>query len=342
MPIRELLEPIVDRSGPRRIGVVVGASAPRERALWHRGDVPDGPRSIFEIGSITKTFTATLLADMARDGLVGLDDPVNRHLPAGVRVPPRGREITLDDLASHRAGLPALPRGALWRALATDRRDPYARWDAARLEAAVPRTRPRREPQRRAAYSNYGFGLLGYALAFRAGTSYEDLVRERISTPLGMADTSVEVPERDRRRLASGHSRRGREVPHWHLAALAGAGGLRSTADDLLTFLRIHERGARHRLAAAAAETRRPRTGFRRAHICLGWWTFPPRGRLRRRVFLHEGGTGGFRSFAGFAPEAGVAVVVLANAARPVGRLGLRLLAALIRESVLAPAAPGR
>ncbi len=69
------------------MGLVVGASAPGERALWHRGDLPDGPRSMFEIGSITKTFTATLLADMARDGLVALHDPVNRNLPGGVRVP---------------------------------------------------------------------------------------------------------------------------------------------------------------------------------------------------------------------------------------------------------------
>jgi D-alanyl-D-alanine-carboxypeptidase/D-alanyl-D-alanine-endopeptidase len=340
--IRELLEPILERSGPRRMGLVVGASAGAERALWHRGDLPDGPRSIFEIGSITKTFTATLLADMARDRLVALDDPVNRHLPAGVRVPPRGREITLEDLASHRSGLPALPRGALWRALLVDRRDPYARWDAAQLDAAVPRTRPRREPERKAAYSNYGYGLLGYALALRAETSYDDLVRERICAPLGLANTSVGVPERYRRRLATGHNRRRREVPHWHLAALAGAGGLRSTAGDLMAFLRIHEPGARHPLAAAAADTRRPRTRFHRGQICLGWWTFPPRGRLRRRVFLHEGGTGGFRSFAGFAPDAGVAVVALTNTARPVGRLGLRLLAALIREGVVASSAPGR
>jgi D-alanyl-D-alanine-carboxypeptidase/D-alanyl-D-alanine-endopeptidase len=332
--LRERLEPVLERSAPRRTGLVVGASTGRDVALWHRGRLPDGARSIFEIGSVTKTFTATLLADMALEGLVALDDPVNRHLPAGVRVPPRGREITLEDLASHRSGLPVVPRGLLLRALTVDRRDPYARWDAARLEAAVPRTRPRREPGRRFRYSNYGVGLLGYALAVRAGTTYDELVRSRICAPLGLADTPASLG----RRVAQGHDRRGRPVPHWHLAALAGAGGLRSTAADLLAFMRVHEPGARHPLAAAAAETRRPRMRLRRLDLCLGWMSIPPGGpllppwRLRRRVFLHEGATGGFRSFAAFVPEAGVAAVVLANQARSVGRLGLRVLRALLRE----------
>jgi serine-type D-Ala-D-Ala carboxypeptidase/endopeptidase len=336
--LRERLEPVLERSAPRRTGLVVGAFAGRDVALWHRGQLPDGPRSIFEIGSITKTFTATLLADMALEGLVALDDPVDRHLPAGVRVPPRGREITLEDLASHRSGLPALPHGLLPRALTVDRRDPYARWDAARLTAAVPRTRPRREPGRRFRYSNYGFGLLGYALSLRAGTTYEALVRDRICAPLGLSDTWIEPPAAVRHRVAEGHGRRGQPVLHWHLAALAGAGGLRSTAADLLAFMRLHEPGAGHPLAAAAAETRGPRMRLRRIDLCLGWMSIPPGGpllsprRLRRRVFLHEGGTGGFRSFAAFVPEARVGAVVLVNQARAAGSLGLRMLRALLRE----------
>jgi serine-type D-Ala-D-Ala carboxypeptidase/endopeptidase len=330
--LRERIEPLLARSAVRCTGLVIGARAGEQSALWHRGLLPDGPRSIFEIGSITKTFTGTLLADMAREGLLALDDPVNRHLPAGVRVPSRGREITLEDLASHRSGLPGVPKGLLRRAVWPDRHDPYARWDAARLEAVVPRTRPRREPGQKAAYSNYGFGLLGYVLARRAGTSYEDLVRERICTPLGLADTWIETPEADRRRLAEGHDRRGRPVRHWHLAALAGAGGLRSTAADLLAYMRLHEMDPENPLAAAAAETRRTRSRHVRMSIGLGWMSLAPRRWLRWRAFVHEGGTGGFRSFAAFVPGEGVAAVVLANQARSGGRLGLHVLTALLRE----------
>ena len=98
--------------------------SPRVEGAWHRGHVPDGPRSIFEIGSITKVFTATLLAEMAREGLVALDDPVQKWLPEGVRMPSRGRAITLEDLSTHRSGLPRLPKGLLLSALTRDRGDP--------------------------------------------------------------------------------------------------------------------------------------------------------------------------------------------------------------------------
>ena len=298
--------------------------------IWHRGRVPDGPRSIFEIGSITKVFTATLLADMAREGLVALDDPVQRWLPEGVELPRKGRAITLQDLSTHRSGLPGLPKGLLLPAITRDRGDPYARVDPARLEAAIPRTRPRREPGERMRYSNYAVGLLGWLLARRAGTSYERLVRSRLCEPLGLPDTWVQTPVADRGRVATPHDRWGRESGHWHLAALAGAGGLRSTAADLLAFLALHASGEGP-LGEAARETQRPRADAGRAKLGLGWFIFAagtrlPVRRLPADVLLHEGGTGGFRAFAAVVPATGTSVVVLANQARDVTRLGMQVL----------------
>lgn len=325
-------------SSERRTGLVVGVRAGRETGFWHRGRLPDGPCTIFEIGSITKVFTATLLADMARDGLVALHDPVQRHLRNGMRLPVRGRDITLEDLATHRSGLPRLPKGLLWRALTRERRDPYASFDAARLAAAVAATPPRRPPGRKVAYSNFGMGLLGHVLAQRAGTTYGRLVRARICEPLGLVDTWIDTPQSERRRVATGHTWRGRKTPPWHLAALAGAGGLRSTAPDLLAFLRLHIDATGSPLADAAAETARPRAAWRKVQIGLPWLIVPAGGRLpgggaRSTLLVHEGGTGGFRSFAGVIPEHRAAVVVLANQARPAGRLGLRLLALLTDDA---------
>ena len=323
-----------------RTGLVVSVWRGRDRVdTWHRGHLPAGADTLFEIGSITKVFTATLLTGMTAAGEVDVDDPVQRHLPSGVEMPSRGRDITLADLASHRSGLPALPRGLLVPALTTRRRDPYARWDARRLEAAIPRTHPRRSPGERFRYSNYGVGLLGHALSLRARTSYDELIQQRICAPLGLADTGVSA---DDGRLAGGHTRRGRPTPHWHLGALAGAGGLRSTARDLVTFLRLHADPPLTPLALAARETHRPRIRVGRGHVGLGWLILPATRRVPYEVLSHEGGTGGFRSFAAVVPEARVAVVVLSNHARSVGWLGLRLLAALIRpRGAPAGRAPG-
>ena len=335
--LSEHIHALLAKRAGRRVGLVVAVRVGRETGFWHRGALPDGPSSIFEIGSITKTFTATLLADLVQDGVVAFGDPVQRYLPEGARLPLRGREITLEDLASHRSGLPGLPKGLLLPALTRDRRDPYAQVDDTRLADAVSATRPRREPGGKVAYSNYGMGLLGHVLALRVGTSYERLVRSRICEPVGLVDTWIDVPERDRGRVATGHTWRGRPTSPWHLAALAGAGGLRSTAADLLTFLDLHtDRSQSPRLAAAAAETARPRSPWGSAEIGLGWLMIPPGGRLpwrrrRSRALFHEGGTGGFRSFAGVVPERGACVVVLASQARSAGRLGLRVLDALAR-----------
>jgi serine-type D-Ala-D-Ala carboxypeptidase/endopeptidase len=326
---------VLGRSNARHVGIVVGVTAGGESAFWHRGRLPDGPSSILEIGSITKVFTATLLAELAREGLVSLDDPVQRHLPDGVCMPRRGREITLEDLATHRSGLPGLPKGLLVPALTRERRDPYVSLDEARLRDAIASTRPRRAPGRRPVYSNYGMGLLGYVLARRAGTSYERLVGTRICEPLGLVDTWIEAPASERGRLATGHTRLRRETPHWNLAALAGAGGLRSTAADLLRFLHLQAPSSDSALAGAARETRRRRARWGRIGIGLGWLIVPAGRRLGRwrlpyEALMHEGGTGGFRSFAAVVPETGAATVVLANQARPVGRLGVQVLQALV------------
>ena len=303
----------------------------REDGIWHRGRLPDGPRTIFEIGSITKVFTATLLADMAREGLVALDDPVQRWLPEGVRMPQRGRAITLEDLTGHRSGLPGLPKGLLLSATTRDRRDPYAGLGPERLEAAIERTAPRKEPGERFRYSNYAVGLLGHLLARRCGVGYERLVRMRLCEPLGLSDTWVQTPLADRGRVATPHDQWGRETGHWHLAALAGAGGLRSTAADLLAFLALHASREEGGLAAAARETHRRRGAAGKAGVGLGWMILPagmrmPWRRLPADVLFHEGGTGGFRSFAAVMPSTGLSVVVLANQARSVTRLGTQVL----------------
>jgi CubicO group peptidase (beta-lactamase class C family) len=318
------------RSG-RRVGLVVGYAAGGEE--WVRGygrcgtgahDRPDGG-TIFEIGSITKVFTGLLLADLAEGGIVGVDDPLARYLPASVRVLAfEGREITLGDLSSHAAGLPRNPRGMLRRWL-RDRRNPFAGLSVEDVQQGLARTRLRRRPGERVRYSNLGAGLLGQALERAAEQPYERLVRERICLPLGMRDTLVTPSDEQAARLAVGHTRRGRPVPRFEVSALAGAGALRSTATDMLRFLGATLDPASTPLAAPLERIQRPRHRMGRGmQMGLGWLIVrspEPAGPL----LWHNGGTSGLRSFVGVARDRGIAVVVLSKAARSVDRLGLRL-----------------
>jgi CubicO group peptidase (beta-lactamase class C family) len=322
------------RSG-RRIGLVLGGRAGGEDRMVGYGrlrtgapDTPDGD-TIFEIGSITKVFTGLLLADLAEQGIVGLDDPLASYLPSPVRVPTRGeRQITLGDLASHAGGLPRNPKGTLGRWLG-DRHNPYAGLSVQELYAGLARTRLRRQPGGRVKYSNLGAGLLGQALARAVSPPYEHLVRERICVPLGMADSMITPTGEQTARLATGHTRRGRPVPPSQLPALAGAGALRSTATDLLRFLEANLDPAHSPLADQLERTQQPRLRTaKHLEVGLGWMIARPP-QAAGPVLWHNGGTSGFRSFVALDREAGTAVVVLSNTARSVDRLGLRLLKAL-------------
>jgi D-alanyl-D-alanine-carboxypeptidase/D-alanyl-D-alanine-endopeptidase len=216
------IEDVLDKHAGKHVAVVVGVRADGETRTLGRGriadDRPVAPAgdTIFEIGSITKVFTATVLAEMALEGLVSLDDPVPRYLPAGVELPVRGCPITLANLATHTSGLPGLPKGMLRLAL-RERHNPYANFGVDDLHAAVTNARLRRPPGKRVKYSNFGFGLLGQVLALRTGQTYEELVSERILRPLGMTDTMISVPGGKAHRFAQGHSRRRRGVSNWDI-----------------------------------------------------------------------------------------------------------------------------
>ncbi|MEW6581728.1 MAG: serine hydrolase domain-containing protein [Actinomycetota bacterium] len=327
---------MLDRHASKHVGIAVGVC--RHDATWtfSRGRVgagrpePPDADTVFEIGSITKVFTATVLADMAEEGLVDLEDRVQRYLPHGIELPVRGRPITLLDLATHASGLPRLPPGLLRRAL-RQRSNPYAGFTTKHLELAVGHARLRRGPGERLRYSNFGFGLLGYLLARRAETGYEELVRERICDPLGLADTRISLPPEALPRFADGHSRRGHQVPHWDIPALAGAGALRSSVADLLRFLTLHLREPTTRLGRAARTTREPRAHRGKLVQCLGWLDVPLQGHPHR-VLWHSGGTGGFRSFLGAVHETETGVAVLGNCVRSVDAVGFRILEAISRR----------
>ncbi|MCQ0024349.1 beta-lactamase family protein, partial [Streptomyces somaliensis DSM 40738] len=200
----DLVRRTAERLGARQRGAVAVGAVRGGRSALHGAD----PGTLFEIGSVTKTFTALTLARLAVRGTVGLDQPLRDLLPRDITPPERGGEaVRLVHLACHTSGLPRLPKGLLPRGLF--RPDPYAGCTGEFLLDGLRRTRLRSVPGTRFRYSNLGAGLLGLVLARHAGTDYDTLVQDEVCRPLGMTDTRVALDPGRAARLAPGHSRTG-------------------------------------------------------------------------------------------------------------------------------------
>ncbi|MEU4805808.1 serine hydrolase domain-containing protein [Actinosynnema sp. NPDC023587] len=294
---------VLDRGRER---VLVGGTTDRGRSR------PVTGRTRFEIGSLTKTFTGLLLAEMAERGEVRLTDPVRRLLPPGA-APGMSREVTLETLATHTSGLPHLPPGLWWRALPRWRTDPYRDYGPADLAAALRRTHP--GPPGRFRYSNFGAALLGGLLARAGGRPFEDLLVDRVVRPLGLVDTGFGAQPQ-----VTGYLR-GRPRPPWTMPGMPGAGALRSSAVDLLRYLTAHLTPGTTALGTTAlgealAAVARPRVTAGDHEVCLVWNL---RRRAGRELLFHSGATRGCTSFAAFSPGAGFAFAALANAGPTVG-----------------------
>jgi CubicO group peptidase (beta-lactamase class C family) len=298
------------------VGMVVGVLDAAGRRVVAYGAVDQNdPRplngdTVFQIGSATKVFTSLLLADMVERGEVALSDPVAKFVPAGVRIPSRaGHQITLQDLATQTSGLPRLPSNMAPK----DPGNPYADYSAERLYQFLSGYELTRDIGAQYEYSNLGVGLLGHVLSMHAGTSYQALIDQRIARPLGLTSTRITMNPDMKRRSAVGHDSQLQVVPDWDFDVLAGAGALRSTANDLLTFLAANMGISRSPLAPAMKtqlSVRRP-TGTPDLEIALGWHIYS---RYGTEIVWHNGATYGFACFIGFDPKARTAVVVLSHA----------------------------
>lgn len=292
--------------------------------------------TIFEIGSITKTMTSMILADGIQRSELKLDDPVQGFLPQDITVPIRGTHvITLEDLATHTSGLPRIAGMQLGQFLVNPKleQNPYASFDAEQLKKALASTKAVASKQPTIAYSNFGAGLLGYALCLKYGKSYEELLKERLFGPLGMKESSLVVPASDQTRFIDCYDQHGKACSHWDFTDVtAGAGGVRSSAADMLLYLE-----------AASARTKTLRNAFELA--LAPQYEMPPMGKIglawiigetpaKKRFYWHNGGTGGFSSFCAFAKDPAVAVVVLSNRSAPAGeidKLGMRVFLELMK-----------
>lgn len=314
-PIRDALSRTVGarESLSGTVAVVIEGGASRLVAHGSTG-VPGlalDARTVFEIGSITKVMTALLLADMAAQGEVGLDDAVGEYLPSAVTLHPRASTITLRDLANYNSGLPKFPANlqANWWA----NPNPFAAYTVDMLCEALSAFAPADEPGRPFVYSSFGFGVLGLALARRAGKSFEQLLIERVCDPLDLSHTRIALSPDMLRRMAQGRDLNARPASLWDFtAALEGAGAARANAADMTVFLGACMGRAPAPLRAAMArllETRRPTT-LAGTQAGLGWFISS---NGEDEIAWKSGLTRGFNTFVGFSTRSRRGALVLSN-----------------------------
>ncbi|KRR13425.1 hypothetical protein CQ12_09895 [Bradyrhizobium jicamae] len=302
--------------GRESLGLVAAVLDGDRRSIFAHGQSgsennrPLDGDTVFEIGSITKVFTALLFADMVLRGELAPDDPAAKFLPDSVKMPDfEGAPITLMDLATYTSGLPRMPSNFAPK----DWSNPYIDYRAERLYDYLSNHKLGFKPGTHYEYANLGFGLLGHILERRAGKSYEDLVVSRICAPLGMDDTRITLSDSMQQRLARGHNAALAPVANWDFSVLAGAGALRSTANDLTKFLQMCMDPADGPLAAALKLTlseRRPRASER--YVALGWFVA---NRFGDEVVWKSGGTGGYATFIGYSTKTRRNFILLSNAA---------------------------
>jgi serine-type D-Ala-D-Ala carboxypeptidase/endopeptidase len=271
--------------------------------------VPDS-QTVYEIGSVSKTFSGLLLADAVLSGRVRLDQPIQELLPNSVKLDSQAKQpITLQHLSTHVSGLPRLPSNLRMDNPA----NPYVSYTADDMFRFLNEFKPAHQPGERMLYSNYAVGLLGTLLARQAGSSYSELLKNRICVPLKMKDTVIELSNDLRSRLASPYTADGAPASNWDLNTFVGAGGIRSTVDDMLNYIQAHLDPPENDLGKA---------------IELGWkihqkpihsedfamglgWHVARDGNTR----WHNGQTGGYHSMVLIDRRSKSGVVVLSNTA---------------------------
>jgi CubicO group peptidase (beta-lactamase class C family) len=285
-------------------GVAIGVRKNGEQRVFTYGTAKAD--SIFEIGSVTKTFTGLILARMLEQHKVTLDEPVRDLLPPGTVPKPPGTEITLLDLVTQHSGLPRMPDNFH----PADPENPYADYHAANLYEFLSKHGVGKAGNPPFLYSNLGVGLLGQALAERAHSTYPEVLKAEVTDPLQLHDTAITLSPDQQRRFLQGHDGKHNPAHAWDLDALAGAGAIRSTAGDMLTYLDANLHPEKVPPMAAALNL----SHDLRANVAPGMriafaWLY----NNGTGSYWHNGGTGGFSSYVLFNPKGDYAVVVLFN-----------------------------
>lgn len=275
-----------DRVGVIRLGEVSDA----------RRDPPNATTTLFEIGSITKVFTALLVQTLVDEDLLDWDGSISQYLSDVDFMNDEVANVTLRELATHRSGLPRLASNFTETEEPGDPMDPYAKYGEHDLVSYLESFNPL-QLTKTYAYSNLGFAILGYIVAETLNMSYPDALNQHILQPLEMSNTSAQDDVSENADVAAGFSNTA-NMGLWHFNIHAGAGAIRSTAMDMYKFIRasfLQSDEAVHQSMRSIQELQYD------SNHALGWIT--ESSAQETTVFLHSGQTGGYASFLAIDPE---------------------------------------
>lgn len=334
------IEPLVHRH--ELVGAAVGVWKENQSAFFSFGEVKFGsgqrptPNTVYEIGSITKTFTGILMGLAEEQGL--LDDSMRMQnlLPASVAVPEyNGEPIRLWHLATHTSGLPRSPDNMNPQ----DKENPYADYTVDQMYAFLSSYSLNRTPGAAYEYSNLAAGLLGHILSLSTEKSYEELLISQICDPLNLPDTRITLNQDQQARMAAPYSKffglwplRWPCPTHtWDLPALPGAGAIRSTVDDLIKYMQANIQPPNTDLGRAIKNAQQARFSVdAQLKVGLLWHIFMPEDGSPA-FLIHNGETGGYRSFIGFYPDQNTGLIILSNTAYDFESVALTILSGLLK-----------
>jgi len=315
---------------PGNVGLVVGLIDDTAKVTIGYGRMqagkeerPDG-NSYFEIGSITKPFTALAALEMEKAGIIKLTDPIIKYLPDSLNNDALSK-ISIHDLISHKAGFPRKPYNL--SLTITDEENPYNNYSEQDLLSYLSVFKPLKSKKKKKAqfkYSNLGYGVLSYVLEQAANQSYEKLLKQYVLNPLNLNNTKVELSKRDSLKMITPHNFKGEPTAIYGYQAMLGSSALKSSANDLLNFIDLNI-SPNTEIALEESVNKQVETNIKRIYMAYGWHLID-RGKRFPAVITHNGGTGGCRSYVAFIKETKTGVVVLSNSANRVDDIGIELL----------------
>jgi CubicO group peptidase (beta-lactamase class C family) len=324
------LDSLVERTvvdfmqSPQNCGLSIGIIKDSATYFYNYGEtkrnnknLPD-KNSIYEIGSISKTFCGIILAYAVGEGKIKLEDDIRKYLPEHYSNLEMNKQfIQIKHLANHTSGLPRLPDN-LKEQPDFNILNPYKNYTKSMAFEFLQTVKLAHEPGDVCEYSNFGMALLGMILEKVYGKSFEEIIKEKICHPNNMNSTLVNLNQEQLKLLTDGHNVAGLSTPHWDLGSLVSAGGIKSTTSDMINYMRynINEFDAAVKLSHRS-------TYSNGSNVALAWHIIKTK--LGNELVWHNGATFGYSSFCGFIKEKKCALVVLSNSSTNVDQIGISI-----------------